>query len=450
MMLQKVRDRFDYLKDFQGFQKYFHNTKWLFISHFFKLTLGVFVGVWVARYLGPDRYGLLSYSVAFVGLFSAIASLGLDEIVIREIVKFPENKNVYLGSAFILKIAGSFLIFTLLFFLVYFTSKDRQGNLLILIIAGSTIFGSFSVIDLYFQANVLSKYSVFANILSLLASSIFKILLVLYKFPLIYFAFPFVFNGLILAIGYIYFYNFINRKNYPAQSIIKGNRLLNWKFDTKIAIRLLKYSWPLILSGTTLMFHARIDQVMLKMMVGNTETGYYSVAIRLIEIFGFIPIILSSSLFPYVMKVEESLKSIRLSNYYRLNFILFLLVAVPIFIFSKKVIILLFGYKYEQSAVLLSLLSIRLFFTNMGVARGMFILKENLLKYSLITMIIGMLTNIIFNFLLIPMYKAEGSIIATFFSFFVTIFLIDIFYKKTRSNVILMFKSIITFYKISI
>ena len=95
------------LKNHSGFRKYFANTSWLMAERIIRMTVALFVGVYVARYLGPERFGLLSYANSFVGLFLALATLGLDSIVIRELVKNPESRNELLGTAFGLKIFGN-------------------------------------------------------------------------------------------------------------------------------------------------------------------------------------------------------------------------------------------------------------------------------------------------------------------------------------------------------
>jgi O-antigen/teichoic acid export membrane protein len=75
------------------------------------MLAGFFVGVWVARYLVPENYGILSYSLAFVALFQGIAKLGLDGIVVRELVKFPEKRDEFLGTSFWLKFIESVITF---------------------------------------------------------------------------------------------------------------------------------------------------------------------------------------------------------------------------------------------------------------------------------------------------------------------------------------------------
>ncbi|MDD4505430.1 MAG: flippase [Sulfurospirillaceae bacterium] len=435
-MLTKLRQ----LAEHQGFMKYFKNTSWLFGEKILRMTVGLFVGVWVARYLGPEQFGLFSYAQSFVGLFTAIATLGLDSIIVRELVKDASKRDELIGTAFWLKLMGALSVLLFLAIAINFTSNDVYTNALVFIIASATIFQSFNVIDCYFQSKVLSRYAVFANVFSLLISSVVKIILILNEAPLVAFAWAVFFDSFVLGCGYLYFY-------------IKANSsfsLWQLKFYNMTAQSLLKDSWPLILSGMVLMIQSRIDQVMIKEINNSIEVGYYSVALRLIESLGFIPIMLNNSLFPALVnakKTSEKLYQMRFLNYYRLSFTLFLLAAIPIYFFSENIIVILFGEAYEPAGILLSLMAIRLFFTNSGVARSSFITIENLFKYSLITMIFGALVNVVLNYYLIPLFYSKGAIVATIISFFVTTFMLDFLYAKTRENVKLQIIGMVTFYK---
>ena len=422
--------------------KYFKNTSWLFAEKILRMVVGLLVGIWVARYLGPDKFGLLSFAHSFVGLFTIFATLGLDEIVVRELVKDESRRDSLVGTTFWLKLFGAFLVLLVLAFAINFTSNDVDTHILVFIIASATIFQSFNIVDFYFQSKILSKFVAYANFISLFISTILKIALILSHASLLAFAWVVLFDSFVLACGFIYF--FLKHSTFRIKYLI---------FHKSTAIDLLKDSWPLIFSGGVLMIQARIDQVMIKEMLGSLEVGYYSVAMRLIEAAAFIPMLLKSSLYPSIQSAKIQSKALyqdRLINFYRLNFLLFLVLAIPIFIFAEPIIVLLFGIEYQPAGVLLALLSIRLFFANMGVARGTYIVTENLMKFSMITMILGTIVNIYLNYVLIPNYGARGAIVATIVSFFTTIYLVDIFYSKTRHNVILQAKSIITFYKLNI
>ena len=101
-MIEKIKFLFAH----KNFMKYFKNTSWLFGEKILRMIVALFVGVWVARYLGPEKFGLLSYAQSFVALFAVVASLGLDSLVVRELVKDESRAETLLGTSFFLKIFG--------------------------------------------------------------------------------------------------------------------------------------------------------------------------------------------------------------------------------------------------------------------------------------------------------------------------------------------------------
>jgi O-antigen/teichoic acid export membrane protein len=295
------------------------------------------------------------------------------------------------------------------------------------------------VINYFFQAKVLSKYVVQVQLLINLVLSLVKLGLVFAHAPLIWFAIIIVLGSIFNALGFLYAYK--KREGSP----------WNWEFRKPLAYMLLRESWPLALYGIALHIQARIDQVMLGKMMNNIEVGQYSVALRFIEIFGFIPMILMNTFAPAVTKakaISEAFYHLRLVGLYRLMFLAFLLTAVPIYFFAEDLITLLYGLQYQAAGYLLSLFALRLFFANMGVGKSVFIVNESLFKYSLFTVVIGAATNITLNYLLIPRYASVGSIIASMISFTVSIFIVDLFFQKTRENQWLMFKGIFSFWRL--
>jgi len=282
------------LKNHPGFMRYLRNTSWMMGEKILRMFVGLFVGIWIARYLGPEQFGLLSYAQSFVALFTAIATLGLDGIVIRELVKDETNRDKLLGTAFGLKLIGALLILPVLALALQLTRNDQTTNLLMFIIASATVFQSFNVIDFYYQSKVLSKYVAFANTISLSLSSMIKIALLLNQAPLIAFAYMVIFDSAVLALGLMYYYK--------KSSQLK---LFNWQFDSHTAKSLLKDSWPLTLSGLIVSVYMKIDQVMIKEMLNAEAVGQYAAAVRLSETWYFIPMAISSSLFPAILNAKK-------------------------------------------------------------------------------------------------------------------------------------------------
>jgi len=411
------------LKNHQGFMKYFKNTSWLFGEKILRMFVGLFVGIWIARYLGPEQFGLFSYAQSFVGLFTAIATLGLDGIIIRELVKDESKRDVLLGTAFSLKLIGAFGVLILLAVAVNFTSNDHFTNALIFIIASATIFQSLNVVDMYFQSKVLSKYVVYANIISLFISTIIKIILLLNEAPLIAFVWVIVFDSFILAMGFLYFY------------LSKQLSIRLWKFEKSVATKLLKTSWPLILSGIVVSIYMKIDQVMIKEMLNSEAVGQYAVAVRLSEVWYFMPMVMASSLFPAIInakKVSEELYYARLQRLYDLMVWLAVAIALPMTFLSDWLVTLLYGEHYNEAGSVLMIHIWAGVFIFLGVANGKWIINEGLMINGMIRNIIGAVLNVILNYIFINKFSIQGAALASAISYFFSGYILLFLYKETR------------------
>ena len=431
VMIAKLKS----LKNHQGFMKYFKNTSWLFAEKILRMVVSLFVGVWVARYLGPDKFGLFSYAGSFVGLFTAIATLGLDGIVVRELVKHPQKENELLGTAFYLKLMGAVLTLVILYIAIHFTSNDHYTNVMIFIIASATIFQSFNVIDMYFQSKVMSKYVVYANITSLFISSLVKITLILTDAPLIAFAWVVLFDSFVLACGFIYFY--LKNSKFKIQ---------NLRFNKLTAVSLLKDSWPLILSGMVIGIYMKIDQVMIKEMMNSEAVGQYAAAVRISEAWYFIPMVIASSLFPAIVnakKQSEELYYARLQKLYDLMVWMAIAIALPMTFLSNWVVNLLYGSQYNQAGGVLMIHIWAGVFVFLGVASSNWFISENLQRYSFYRTFSGAVLNLILNFILIPKFGINGAATATLISQMTAAYLFDLFTATTRKMFFMKTKSLL-------
>lgn len=308
-----------------GFKRYFANTSWMMTEKVISLLVSLFVGVYVARYLGPEQFGLLSYAISFVGLFAAFSTFGLDSIVVRELVKSPERHYKLLGTAFILKILGSFLVVGILAIAVRFTHNDRFTNLLIFTISAGLVFQSFSVIDFYFQAHVQSKYVAFAQLAQTTISSSLKIVFVIIKAPLLWFAVMVLIDCIALSFGLLVTYTY------------KRQQLWKWRAKLSVGKALLKDSWPLILSGMVIAVYMKIDQVMIKEMLDAKAVGNYAAAVKLSETWYFLPAVICNSLFPAIINAKQKSMSIyykRLQQLYNLMAWMGIGIALPMTFFE--------------------------------------------------------------------------------------------------------------------
>ncbi len=414
-------------------QKVLNNTGWLFADKVLRMGVGLIVGVWIARYLGPRQFGLWNFAIAFTSLFGAVATLGLDNIVVRELVKHPDRKNEFLGSAFVLKLFGS-IITSIVAIVAISLLRDGETLTLWLVAlsAMALIFQSFDVIKFYFQAKVQSKYVVYATNGAFLITSLVKIGLLLFGAPLIAFAMA-SFGEIVLSAIFLVAVFFLNHQ-----------KISTWTYKTPVVLELFKYSWPLILSGIAIIIYMRIDQVMIGQILGDKEVGIFSAAVRISEIWYFVPIAIVGSVFPTIIENKERNEILYFERMQKLlNFLSLLGICIAIIVtfMSGSIIRLFFGSSYELAGPVLAIHVWAGVFVALGVASGSWLTAENLQKYSLYRAFYGCIMNVLLNLILIPKYGINGAAIATVLSYGVSVFSIG-FYDNGKIIFYMMVKSL--------
>ena len=426
------------LRKQSNFRKYFANTSWLLGERILRMGVSLFVGIYVARYLGPERFGLLSYANSFVGIFVALATLGLDEVVVRELVKTPEQREKILGTSFLLKLVGTLLMWAAILVAIPLTENDLQTNILIIIIAFGVFFQAFNVIDLSFQAEVKSKYVVHAQFIQLIVSSTIKIILIVNEAPLIWFASVYFLDAIVLALGLVFTY------------LHNSNKIFSWKWSYETSKHLLHDSWPLIFAGIVVSVYMKIDQIMIKEMLGAKEVGLYAAAVKLSEAWYFIPMAIASSLYPAIINARVYQKEVyykKIQNLFDLMVWIAVSIALPTTFLSTLVVEFLYGKEYLGSSSVLIIHIWTGVFVFLGVASSKYLLAENFIKKTFYRTFIGALLNIIMNYYLIRIIGIQGAAISTLVSHFFAAYLYDIFDKDLRNMFIFKTKSLL-FYRL--
>ena len=418
----------------KGFLRYLKNTSWLMGEKVFRLLLALTVGVLVTKYLGPERLGVLSYAQSFVGLFAAFSSMGLHDILVRELLQSKNEHNKLIGTAFWLQILGSTFIMACLLLFIYLSDNDAQTNQIILILGFITFIQSFNVISDYFSSQVKSKYATIPAFIGIIISAILKLIGIWQQAPLLYFVYVLIFDVLFLILGQIYYYRKDNFK------------ISNWTFKWGTAKKLLKDAWPLILSTIVISIYMKIDQVMIKDLIDTEAVGQYAAAVRLSEAWYFIPMVICSSLFPAILNAKSAdtqLYKKRLANLYDLMVVLGLSIVIPVLLFADWGILLLYGAEFNQTAGVLKIHIWAGVFVFLGVANQKWFISENLQAYNIICLGLGMLVNIGLNLFWIPTYGIAGAAFATLCSQFCASVFAPLLFKKTRSSFFMMLKSLL-------
>jgi len=409
----------------QGFRKYFANTSWLLGERVLRMAISLFVGIYVARYLGPERYGLLSYALSFVWLFSALASLGLDDILVRELVNHPEKRQNLLSTVFWLKVCGSIVMGTAIAAVLHFKAEDQQTYWLIALIALGFLFQATNVVEFYFQAQVQSKFTVRAQIIQLLITSLFKIYLVWSEAELVWFAVALMLDQAVVAVLLLIMYRWkIEKFPYLSFNIIKAKLLL-------------KDAWPLIFAGMVVSIYMKIDQIMLKEMLNTKAVGVYAASVKLCEAWYFVPTALVASLFPAVVEARKKSETIyeeRVQKLYDLMVWGSVAVALPTTLLSDWIILILYGTDFQEAADVLRIYIWAGVFVSLGVASSKWLVAENLQRYSFYVTTLGAILNVGCNLWFIPIYGIKGAAFATLIAQGTVSFVSLSFFSKTRKN----------------
>ena len=256
-----------------GEAKYLKNLSWMSLEKFVRIFSGVFIGLWVSRYLKPEAYGALSYALSVSSLLINLMALGLESIVVRELVYQENRRNSIVINALTLRLFSSVIILSLVLMLSPFFSKDETITLMIFTLTFQGFFHSFFVLDWFFQSQARFKFVAISNIVGLFIGGALKIYFISVKASVYYFTLAYLMEASAVAVMlYIYFYR-------------DEHRLILKEISTKMSSSLIINSFPLILASLITLVYMRSDQIMLKWYLGNYDVGIYSASVRLSQMF---------------------------------------------------------------------------------------------------------------------------------------------------------------------
>lgn len=381
-----------------------HNTGWLFADKAMRMVLGVLVGAWVARYLGPSRYGELAYVLAFVALLSVICQLGLDAVAIRDMAKDQRDAPAILGTALRLRVITGFVAYgAAILSMALLRPGDGRALVLTAIVAGTVIFQAADTCDLWFQSQIQSKRTIAAKGVSYLAANGLKVLLILAHAGLVAFAAVGLLEVMLAAAAL-----WVAYRQFPAPS--------NWTWRPLWAKELMRESWPYLLSGLAIVIYMRIDQVMLRGMVSEHELGIYSAALPLSTVWYFIPMAVSASVGPTIARRKQTDPAAydrAIAQLFSLMWWVMLPLSAAVAFASGPVVGFLYGQAYSDSARVLVIHVFANVPIALGIAQSNWIVNEKQNMISLYRTVLGAASNVTLNLVLIPLHGAVGAAVAS-------------------------------------
>lgn len=418
------------------FRQVMANSGWLGLEQAIRLFTSFLTTAWFARQLGPTAFGVFSYAYSITTIAIALSSLGLNPIVVRDLVSHRETMYRILGTAFTM-----YLVFSVLLYLgaVGSVALLSSGNTKLIkleaVLALSIFPQSLIVIDLWFQSTYRSKFTVAAKIISNLGINLVRIIILIMWPNIFVFAATICAEWVFAMAGLTFLYQ------------RDGNSVVNWRVDRILLRGYAHRCIPLILAILAIQGQARADMVMLGTMCGTRTLGIYSAALRLIEMAAVLPPILATSLLPLLTRCKnrDERSFLRtLTSSYRLVTIYCGLVAMLFYLFGNFAVMSFYGPRFAGSSAFLVLLSLRLLLSGIGVIKQLFIISEGVYWIGTIMAAIGISLNITLNFFLIPRFGTLGAISSSLISFACTTVVLDVFSRAMRPNFSCMLKGMLS------
>ncbi len=380
------------------------NSIWLSADRLIRGAFSLVVMICIGRFLGPEQYGLYSYAIAFVTIFTAFGSLAHEGIIIRELVHGERSQDATLGSAFLLRAAGGLVGMAGAIGAAWYLPKAHAEIGLIAIIAAGLLFQPFDIIDHWFQSRLQSRYAVLVRVGASLLVGSCKVGLALHRATLPALAWMSVAEALLVAGGLLGMYG------------RKGALPALWRPDAAETWTLLRESWPMAATALLVILFMKLDQIMLAWFVGFRELGIYAAAVRLVDLWNFIPMAVMPSLYPAVValrKRDEPMYQRFLQQLLNAFYMLALVVILLNGLIGRWLLGLLFGAEYVESAPALWILSIATIFHYSSFIRAQWLLIERKVVYNLLAAAVGVATLMALNILLIPRFGFVGAAVAT-------------------------------------
>lgn len=384
----------------------------------------------IATILTVGEFGEFNFFIALLTIGVGICQLGFENTVTLRLAKSTDNdyKEKLRNTSLLIRLVSVFIYFFLIFLFIFLTKNniDEAYLYVILICLALSCFNTF-------------EYDLIVNeqgIKILVIRSIAYILSTVYLLFIIKFSHNTLFSSYLiiefLSIALLLYFNslkFIKAKKYFSFLPIKEIK------------KLLTDSFPLFLSSVGIMLYMRLDIIMLDTMASSSDVGMYSLAVRFSESVNFIPVVIMTAIYPYLIKNN-------FHNNFKILFDLMLQISlmsiISIFFIFPYIISWFFGAEYTESITIANILIIQTIPVFLGIVRARYLVINGYQKYIPYFVFSGLLFNIIANLILISYYGVIGAAIATLLSQIVSTLIFPMMFKKLRPITKQMFTSIFT------
>ena len=406
------------------------NISWLVGGRIIQMLFSLVVGILTARYLGPGNYGLINYGSVYTGIFTSICSLGLNSIVVKELIDQPDKQGETLGTIIGLKFIASTLSLMAIFALSsIIDSGDTVTVQVVVLCSVGLVFQAFTIFDFWFQSRLQSKVSAIATMVAYIIVSVYRIVLLMRGCGVQWFAVATSIDYLCIA---VILYAVYKKAGGP--------------FSVARAKKMLPQSYHFILSSLMVAIYGNTDKFMLKHMLQNqSEVGYYATAVSICSMWTFVLQAIIDSFYPTIMELHGTdFPKYRRRNVqlYAIVFYISLVASVGIMVLARPGIEILYGTSYLGAVTPLRIITWYTAFSYLGVARNAWMVCENKQKYLKHLYVSAAILNVIINFILIPSFGSAGAAMASLITQICTSIVLPFLIKPIRENAVMMIEAI--------
>jgi O-antigen/teichoic acid export membrane protein len=376
------------------------NAAWLILDRFVRLVLALTMGAWVARHLGPAQFGELSYAISLIAFFQGIVNLGADGIAVRDIARNPSKAPLILGTLLRLRLACGVVCWGGAVALVYVLRPgDFSALVLVALIGTSLVLQCAETVDLWFQSQYRNKNTVKAKLLAYLVANCLRVGFLINDAPLWTFALAAAIDAAVLATSLAFAY-----RRMPTST--------GWRMSGGFALSLLRESWPFMVSSLAALLYMRIDQIMIRHLLGEVQLGIYAAAMPVSQVWQVVPVTAAVALAPYITKKKaegQAPYTKALSQAFRVTVFFSLAVTAGTTLAAPWIIVILYGHAYVDSALVLAVHVWSNIFIALGVIQGLWLITEGLGRLTLYRTVLGAGICIVGNWYAIPRYGLVGA-----------------------------------------
>lgn len=410
--------------------KFAKNASWIMVGRVFQLVLTFVTTFFVARYLGPEKYGTITYTYSYVALFLPICTLGMNDIAVKELLDNKEKNDEILGTIISLRFISSLVSIGLIYIVVELMNDNPLFPYIAFLQSLSLVFQIFDTIIYFYQSRLLAKKTGIIIAISYTLTSIFRIIGLILKKDIEWFAFAVSLDFFVISILLVIRY-------------LKDG--YSFSFSLNTGKRLLKRSSSYIFAGLMIVIYSKADTIILGKMIDETNVGYYSAATTLCNAWPFILTAIIDSASPIIIdtfKIDKDDYKKKIKQLYAAVFYVSLIVGILITILASFIIYVLYGDAYMPSVTPLRIVCWSTIFAYLGVARTSWMQCENKLKYEAKLSLYGAIINVVLNLVLIKYFGIIGAAIALLLTQFITNVVLVYAIKETRPNAKLIIDAI--------